>query len=1208
MGKFFIVWYRLLKHSLTFKYKHFLMKFLLFCLPIFTTLQYARAQPLTLQFPISHSGLSITNAMYSANGKLLLTQQDGDKAFLWDAYSNKLIRELSGVRKSSFSNDGTLLLLQYPAKVEVLETSSLKTIFIKKITEDKNIEDALFGNKNEYLHILTASGWPVTRELETIAIKDARQVFLLQTTLEFPRLANNNNGSLFAISNFNGKNAIIYNALTGQQAYNISSAAENIRNLCFSPDGRWLAAIADNKVLLWDAADGKLKNKLSGHKMAINDISFSNNSNFLVSGGMDKSVKTWNVSSGKVFKEFTEEEEVYRVAFTKLDHYLLTGYQYFGLNVWDIKKETKHRNLYTGMAKFLNGNQATPDEKLIFASMYGGAKMHKLSNGEELYEFASYTEEIDRIRLSHDKKMLLSLNGQNGMDVWDLQTGKFLAGMGMPDTMRFDTQLNDAIFSSDNKTIIAGFQTGDLGAWDIASGRYLGTYLATNLGNITQLTLNSKKDLLLLTGVKGVSLYQLQPLKELFSFSKDKLEIFNAAFNPAETQLIINTYKDQAFVLNASDGSLINSITKNDFAGTPLFTPDGKMLVMVTSNAYTIFYDPATGKEINKFKTWPRNFNPEGANISPDGKNIYISIGSHVLEENRSIEIHDSKTGALVKALPGLFFKKIEFIQNTACILATPDGIEKRSLPDFNLLHKTAGTDFLVDESNNRLLIKNKYSTEIYRLDNFSKQVNYIGIGKRNGPKFQSMGGITFLSTGYYMGSKEGVSKLHYLRGLQPVGFEQLDILYNRPDKVQEFLGSDAAATSALKKAYYKRLTKLGIDSSAITEKYSVPLADFGNRQQLDAEQEKDELSLQIIASDSAANLTRYNVWVNEVPVYGRAGIDLSPKKSRKLDTRVTITLSKGANKIETAVTNANGIESYKLPLYVYQGSRKTGDKFGVYQAYDATKPIEEYVYFVGIGINRFAEGKNNLAWSVKDIRDLCLRLKEKYGEAFKADTLFDEMVTVENIKALKQKLLLSKVNDKVIVAYSGHGLLSKTFDYYLSTYAVNFEDPAIKGLAYEELEDLVNGIPARKKLLLIDACHSGEVDKEEMEKLKMMAVSDTSKTKGAKGVEPLFTQGSKKLGMKNSFELMQQLFVNVGRSTGATVISAAAGTQFALERGDLKNGVFTYAILEAMKTHSTIKISELKKIVGLRVEELTKGLQKPTSRNETIAVDWDAW
>ena len=53
--------------------------------------------------------------------------------------------------------------------------------------------------------------------------------------------------------------------------------------------------------------------------------------------------------------------------------------------------------------------------------------------------------------------------------------------------------------------------------------------------------------------------------------------------------------------------------------------------------------------------------------------------------------------------------------------------------------------------------------------------------------------------------------------------------------------------------------------------------------------------------------------------------------------------------------------------------------------------------------------------------------------------------------------------------------MLSKEFDYYLSTYAVNFNNPEENGLPYDELENLLDGIAARKKLLLIDACHSGD-------------------------------------------------------------------------------------------------------------------------------------
>lgn len=56
-----------------------------------------------------------------------------------------------------------------------------------------------------------------------------------------------------------------------------------------------------------------------------------------------------------------------------------------------------------------------------------------------------------------------------------------------------------------------------------------------------------------------------------------------------------------------------------------------------------------------------------------------------------------------------------------------------------------------------------------------------------------------------------------------------------------------------------------------------------------------------------------------------------------------------------------------------------------------------------------------------------------------------------------------------------------------------------------------------------------------------------------------------------------------------------------------LENGIFTHAILEYIATYQReeITVNALKKYLEDRVEELTNGMQKPTSRQDTMDIDW---
>lgn len=456
---------------------------------------------------------------------------------------------------------------------------------------------------------------------------------------------------------------------------------------------------------------------------------------------------------------------------------------------------------------------------------------------------------------------------------------------------------------------------------------------------------------------------------------------------------------------------------------------------------------------------------------------------------------------------------------------------------------------------------------------------------------FEGYKPVEIFNNTLYKADKTAIDNLAFVYKNKAYLPSDFDAYFNRPDSVLIASGSiNQAFNDLIFKLVEKRKKKINsIPLNTILE--NSPTCSITNKNSIQDFTKNNIQTLNIQASAKQnATIKAIHLLDNGVPVFGKNGLAV-PSGNKSIEKTIEVTLVQNVNNIQCYVEDNNGLISASENLIIVA---------------DFTLSKESATHFIGIGINQFANADYNLSWSVKDIRDLALKLKSKYPN-ITIDTLFDSNVTKENILALKQKLLQLKEDDKVIVSYSGHGVLSKDFDYFLSTYSIDFLKPEEKGLAYDDLESLLDNIKPRKKLMLIDACHSGEVDKDEIAKIEA-----SQKDLANNGVTTKSTikvvKKEKQLGMANSFELMQSLFVNVGKGTGATIISAAGGMQYAQERGDLKNGVFTYSLIEAFNQNQTLKVSELKKKVGERVIQLTNGLQKPTSRNETNNYDWIVW
>ena len=1085
------------------------------------------------------------------------------------------------------------------------------------IGHSASVEQSVFLNGDKYL--ITASADGTVKKWETATGHVVQNTIVSTKTID-KFIINEKSGRFITLYDHVVK---IWDTETGELVWQIKDSSQ-IEHIWFSPDGDYLVTGGGyGDLCLWDLKRKIPKTRISDSVITPDgfmpfsrdyEIQVASDASYLIIYDRRKLMRIdinesgnrllWMDSCYALLKGNDNYDDIYHgnLDLNESNHQIVTVEQairFYGktkvsnsltvetlhrsyiVKVWSAINGNLIRSFEQGNGEFLTRTQIkTVDDSLILLPAKDGfsGDIWNLNNASKIAALQGRFGRISDIHFSKDKKKLLTLS-EDDAKIWDVNTGILIDSFGS------DQILYHSAISGDGKIIVAGcYENGRSIIWH--------------------------------TG-------QSSPFHEL----SNHVQVVNEIFKLPEMEKVKNypiclRMKDDNKLFWAALGICNLSIPQenflkffalpDDFYSSQDLTPDRSMYVETTDTTLSLISIK------NEEKIITHIHQSDGATVTVSSDNSYAAINSiSSYDDHWSGKLYDIKHDSLIQIfgsddaldyyseLPADTLKKHIHIlainsmrfssDNKAVITASKDGTVKIwDVPSGKLEHdlelKTSVTDAIfIDYAKQFILATEKNGqNSLWDLKNNKKVYDFALV--------DSFDNITIIPGGYFLSSKGSAKLLYYLHNGSTIGFDQLDVRFNRPDKVLDILGSifgntDTSRVNSYRLAYYKRIKKLGIDTTAFTDSYTVPEADFVNRDSVEYEQTNNQVKLHIAGADTAITLDRFNIWVNESPLFGVRGFNIKGRKTHNIDTTITIILSQGKNTIETSVTNVNATESYRKPLVVN---------------YTPANGVTENVYFVGIGMDHFRDSSNNLQWSVKDIRDEARALKKKFGErCIIIDTLFNERVTTANVLALKKKLQQTTVNDKVIIAYSGHGLFSKDYDYYLSTYDINFSNPAEKGLPYDELENLLDSIPARKKLMLLDACHSGEVDKDEL-----VRIADSEgglAKKGVRGLKIAYDTAGRKLGMKNSFELMQSLFVNVGRNTGAVVISAAGGTQFAYEKGELGNGVFTHCVLEEMNTDH-LAVSKLQADVSAKVSELTAGLQVPTARSETKEVDWEVW
>jgi len=446
---------------------------------------------------------------------------------------------------------------------------------------------------------------------------------------------------------------------------------------------------------------------------------------------------------------------------------------------------------------------------------------------------------------------------------------------------------------------------------------------------------------------------------------------------------------------------------------------------------------------------------------------------------------------------------------------------------------------------------------------------------------------LSFTYDGYWDSSKNGGKLVSMVKDFDAYSVDQFASKYNRPDIILKRIEveSDEVIDHYLNQYKKRRLRKLNLKEEQLLDDLHIPEVKI-----LETKIQEKTAQIRLSFSDTDFIIKSYNVFVNDVPLYGSYGKELNRKE---VEFTENIELTTGLNKIEVSCLNEKGAESFRaLTKAKYNEKTKSN------------------LYFIGFGVSRYKDKSLNLQYADKDAKDLesvIKKMNNNYDEIF-TKTYTNEEVTPENIKKAKDFLKTAKVDDTFILFIAGHGVHDndKEATYYYLTYNTDIKNLSKSAANFELIEDLMQGINPRQKLFLMDTCESGDVDEDTKNTTVAMSGSRGLKSRALiRGMK--VSKETKQLKRIYLLENDRYIYNDLVRRSGGIVFSSCKGGEFSYESDEIKNGLFTKELINTLtqstEDNSVISIDELKDKVIKGVSASSSGKQNPTVDRDNIFI-----
>ncbi|HST52628.1 MAG TPA: caspase family protein, partial [Pyrinomonadaceae bacterium] len=474
----------------------------------------------------------VTSLVFSADGRTLASGCKDGTIKLWEASSGRELRTLAGhaglVKSVAFTPDGKLLAsASFDGTVKVWKAS------------DGGEARTLQGFAGKVVAVtFSADG----RTLLAAASDRSARVFDTATWNEA-------------------------RALKGDGGADAGEAPSEVA--AFSADGRFLVTSnGDKTVQLRDLANDSANNA---------DASVASN----------KASGT-GLSDTRVFQSYSSG--VYSTAFSADKHWFATGNKDKTIRVWEVATGRKVRT-FTGHTGWVTSLAFSPDSRLLAsASLSGAVKLWDNETGREARTLEGHAESVNAVAFSPDGKQLATASGDSTVKLWDVATGRTLRTLS-----GHTAEVNTVAFSPDGKFIASGSADKSVKLWDAASGQFARELKGQ--AEVFSVAFSPDGSKLAVACKDGpVELFDTATWNEAREFKGHTGGVRGVAFSPDGTRLATGSADATARLWDvASGGELFRMSGHTDAVNSVAFSADGSWLSTGSEDGSARIWDASTG-------------------------------------------------------------------------------------------------------------------------------------------------------------------------------------------------------------------------------------------------------------------------------------------------------------------------------------------------------------------------------------------------------------------------------------------------------------------------------------------------------------------------------------------------------------------------------------------------------------------------------------